>query len=78
MGLSSIQISIEFKQTLKEEKEKGESYEDYIKRLRKKSIEKKEQSIDLIEQDPYASPILIKDNSGRDWKFPNPPLGIRN
>ena len=46
MALSSIQISIEFKDIMKGEKNKGESFEDYIKRLRKQSIEDKSKSID--------------------------------
>ncbi len=55
MALSSIQISIEFKDIMKGEKNKGESFEDYIKRLRKQSIEDKSKSID--EKEVYRKEI---------------------
>ena len=87
MALSSVQISIEFKEVMKGEKNKGESFEDYIKRLREISIENKNQSIEskpiyrkeivkpktetIYKKDPYENPIILKDKLNRDWKFPN-------
>jgi len=51
--LSSIQLSIEFKKVLKEEKNNSESYEAYIKRLRSNSIDKNKSLVEPI----YRSPV---------------------
>lgn len=67
MEHTSIQLSIEFKETLKAEKAPGESYEDYMKRLREKALTSEPQEV----SDPQEAPVEIKDKAGKVWAFPN-------